>query len=584
MFNKLIFVSFSTLVLCNNVLCQENPIVETQHGQISGKVWKTLFKNINYFGFLGIPFAEPPLGELKFMDPKPVEPWQGVLSATKLKPACIQFNHNIKKGQPYGLYGSEDCLYLDIFTPGVDKEKRAVVVFTYNHYFYNSYNKTKDYAPDFFIEEDIVVVTISHRLSAFGFLSLESETLPGNAGLKDIVLSLEWIRDNIENFGGDPNRITMMGAESGAAAIDLLIHSKAKSLFSAAILQSGTSWTPAQLQKDVRERAFKLGKMMNITTSSEIILLKELRNVDNLQIASRDVHACPDDYFKETQNSVIAFGPIVEKQPRGLITEYPESSDSEINIPILMGYNSREGLEPSLEYLKEPRFLPFVNKDFPLLFPIRVNFAFDPRKQVFSDARVEIKNFYFPKGKINVKNVPEIVTLTGDTIVNYALDYTARLYSKRSSKPVFYYHFDYYSELNENKNAVMNLSVVEDGTWGTATGDEMCYLFKCPNLKNVYLKLKQQDSEELIVQKKMLRLWANFIKYGNPTPDNDEILEGLKWPTYTIENKEYLDIGKELKIKTDLNKERYEFWDNFIEKWGQRAVNGIISESIKDEL
>lgn len=446
-------------------------------------------------------------------DPKPVQPWEGVLSATKLKPACIQFNHNIKKGQPYGMYGSEDCLYLDIFTPGVDQEKRAVVVFTYNSHFYNSYNKTKDYAPDFFIEEDIVVVTISHRLSAFGFLSLESEALPGNAGLKDIVLSLEWIQDNIENFGGDPNRITMMGAEGGAAAIDLLIYSKARNLFSAAIFQSGTSWTTAYLQKEVRERAFKLGEMMNITTTSEIKLLKELRDVDCLPIVSRDVHACPDDYFKETQNSVIAFGPIVEKQPEGLITEYPEFSDIEINIPIMMGYNSREGLEPSLQYLTEPRFLPAINKDFPLLMPIRVNFVFDPRKQVFSDAIDEIKHFYLPNGKVKVKNIAEIVTLSGDGLINYAMDFTARVYSKRSSKPVFYYHFDYYSELNENKNALMNLSVVKDGIWGTATGDEMCYLFKCPNLKDVYLNLKQ-DSEELRMQKKILRLWTNFIKYG----------------------------------------------------------------------
>ncbi|KAJ8717745.1 hypothetical protein PYW07_005675 [Mythimna separata] len=420
---------------------------------------------------MGIPYAAPPVGDLRFMPPQPVNPWDEPLTTTKEKPACIQYNNNIKKGQPYGMYGVEDCLYLDIFTPAIDENERAVIVLIVTDHFQNSYNKSKDYAPDFFIEEDVVVVTISHRLAAIGFLSLENELLPGNSGLKDIVEALEWVRDNVGQFGGDLNRITLMGLQGGAAAIDLLMYSKAKDLFSAAILHSGTSWSTAYLQEDVRKRAFRLGEIMEVPSSSDIKLLKDLQGIPADKLLSRDLHASPDDYFKETQRSVIAFSPIVEKQPDGLITEYPEDSTERINIPIMMGSNSREGMN-------------------------------------------------------------------------------------------------------------------EDGTWGAATGDEMCYLFKCPDLVKEYLKLENNVPEEKIVQKKMIKMWTNFAKCGNPTPENDEDLEGLQWPPYTVENKEYLHIDKHMKINKDLYKRRFNFWDQFIEKWERLAVDGVVTESKnkKDEL
>ncbi|XP_035435877.2 juvenile hormone esterase-like [Spodoptera frugiperda] len=585
MYLKTFLNIISFLLLFNLIQCDENPIVETTLGPISGKILRTLIKNVDYFGFMGIPFAAPPVGELRFMAPQPADPWDETLKATREKPACIQFNNDVKKGQELGWYGVEDCLYLDVFTPAIDEESRPVIVFIYNEHFQNSYNKSKDYAPDFFIEEDVIVVTLSHRLSAFGFLSLENDMVPGNAGLKDIVEGLEWVRDNIKQFGGDPDRVTLMGLEGGAAAIDLLIHTKAKDLFQAAILHSGSSWASTYLQEDVRDRAFKLGELVEKTSTNDVQLLKELQNVPAPDLLTKDVHASPDDYFKQTQKSVVAFSPIVEKQPDGLITEYPEDSMEKIDIPIMIGSNSREALEPMMQYLIEPRYITFLRKDFPLLLPRRLRFRFDPIKDVYDDATKDIRDFYFKNGKINLKSVPDLLTYMGDASVNYVVDYTARLYSERSEKPVYYYYFDYISNLNENKKNLMKYSNTEEGTWGTATGDEMCYLFKCPALADEYLKLEKNVPEEKLVQKKMIKMWTNFVKYGNPTPDNEEDL-GLKWPSYTSEKKEYLHIDKQMQIKQDLNKKRYEFWDQFIDKWGAMAVDGVISESInkKDEL
>lgn len=581
MYGGYLLVAFITLWS----IVKSEPSVDTSHGKIAGKVLKTLIKNVEYAAFMGIPYAEPPIKDLRFMPPQSVKPWDGVLKATTVKPACIQFNNNIKKGQPLGHYGAEDCLYLDIFTPGLDENKRAVIVYIYNHNFYESYNKTEDYAPDFFIEEDIVIVTISHRLSAFGFLSLEDESMPGNAGLRDLVLGLEWINGNIEKFGGDRERITLMGSQGGAAAVDLLMHSTAKKLFSAAILQGGSSWSGAYLHDNVRERAFNLGEVMNRTASSGHKLIAKLNEVPPDNIVSKDFHACQKEFSKEYQRSIVTFGPVVEKQPDGLITEYPEDSEQQIDIPIMIGYNSCEGMDTTLYYLLDPRFFSFLHKDFPFILPRRLKFRFDPYKDAFYDAVDEIKSHYF-NNKFNKKTIPNFGDYTGDVLTAYSVNCAVSAYAKRSRSPIYYYHFDLFSDFNENKLNIMKLSSVEGVSWGAAGTDELCYLFKCPDLKETYLKHDNTMSEDRKTQMKIVKLWSNFAKYRNPTPDNDETLAGLKWSPYTVENEEYLHIDNDFKMKTELNKSKFKFWDDFISRWEKKAVNGVISEPLnrKDEL
>ncbi|XP_053614926.1 juvenile hormone esterase-like isoform X2 [Plodia interpunctella] len=514
-------------------------------------------------------------------EPRSAKPWDGVLKATKEKQACIQYNTNIKKGQPLGVHGSEDCLYLNIFTPDLNQNKRAVIVFIYNENFAISYNNTKDYAPDFFIEENVVIATIAHRLSLFGFLSLEDDSVPGNSGLKDIVEGLQWIKNNVDQFGGDPNKITLMGVQGGAAAVDLLIHSEARELFRSAILHSGSALSTTCLQEGARERAFELGEILKFSTSSPTNLLKYLRGVAPVDLLNRNIHASPKDYFKENQRGVSAFGPIVEKHYGGLIIKYPEeSSENIISIPIMIGFNSREGLESSLQYLIEPRYLTFVDKDFPLMMPIRLKFRFNPDHEDFYDAIDEIKKKYFHSSKIRINNVAEFVSYIGDVAIAYNVDYAARMYSNKSSAAVFYYHFDYYSNLNENKNNIMKISTVEDGTWGAASGDELCYLFKCPDMVDTYLKNYKSSTKEYKIQNKIVRMWANFAKYGNPTPEEDDLLEKLSWPAFNLDTEQYLHIDKNFDIKSNLYKDRFKFWDKFITKW----QNKIKKSNKNDEL
>ncbi|CAF4809451.1 unnamed protein product [Pieris macdunnoughi] len=574
---------FRLFLLCLNFLTvfSEPPTVATSHGQVSGKVLKTLYENKEYYAFMGIPYAEPPLGELKFLPPRDLDPWNETLIATKERPACVQFNNNIKKKQPLGEYGKEDCLYLDIFTPNTDENKRAVIVFIYSERLSNSYNKTKDYAHDFFLEEDVVVVTPSHRLGVFGFLSFEDDVLPGNSGLLDLYAALKWISKNIGRFGGDPKRVTLMGSQGGAAAVDLLIRSKAKELFNSAILQSGTSFTSMYLQESVLERALKLGKLLEIPSKKSANLLRELQGCPIANFFTQELRAVPDDYNKDMQRSLLPFGPIVEKSPNGFITKYPENTSDEYNIPLMVGFNSREGIELSLNYLLEPNFVGSLNKDFPVIIPKRVDFRFDPIDDTYIEAAEEIKNFYFKKKKFSPKSVPEFITYIGDVINAYAINAMVENYAKKNS--VYYYYFDYYSNFNQNKNDLLKLSKVNDGTWGAALGDELCYLFKCPELNQEYIKNKHEESDVWTMQKKLIKMWTTFAKYGHPTIDDNDA--NLEWPKYDEESKQYLSFGHEVKIKKNLLSERFKFWDDFINKWKNRAVNGVVTSiNKKDEL
>lgn len=389
---------------------------------------------------------------------------------------------------------------------------RPVIVFLYNHHFVSSYNKTKDYSPDFFIEEDIVIVTVEHRLSVMGFLSLEDEIVPGNSGLRDIVAALEWIKKNVAKFGGDPDKITLMGSRGGAAAVDILVHSTAKHLFSAAIIQGGTSLSSIYLQEEVKERAHKLGEVLERASSSNAKLLKELNELPAEDLIMKELQAAPVDYFKENQRGSLSFSPVVEKQPNGLITEYPEDSKDHIDIPIMIGYNSREGLEAAFQYLEEPRYLSFVQKDFPFIIPIRVKYKFDPAQEITYKAVDEIKDYYYV-GRVKISHIPEHVTYLGDVLSAYPIDYTVKMYAGRTSNSLYYYLFDYVSDFNENQNNIIKISTVIDSTYGAAASDELCYLFYCPDLKKNYIKHNQSESEEIIMLRRMVKLWANFAKY-----------------------------------------------------------------------
>jgi para-nitrobenzyl esterase len=220
--------------------------VETGLGSVAGSVRDDVHV------FKGIPFAAPPVGALRFRAPQPATPWTGTRDALHYGPVAPQAASPMESlfGGPKPVYSEADCLTLNVFTPATDGAKRPVMVWIHGGAFTGGSGSTPWYdGTSFALAGDVVVVTINYRLGAFGFLHLDEIGGPayegtgsGNVGILDQVAALEWVRDNIDAFGGDPNNVTAFGESAGAMSVGTLLGlPAAKGLFVKAIPQSGAA-------------------------------------------------------------------------------------------------------------------------------------------------------------------------------------------------------------------------------------------------------------------------------------------------------------------------------------------------------
>jgi para-nitrobenzyl esterase len=240
-------------------------VVETSSGPAQGLVMDDIHT------FKGIRYAAPPIGELRFMPPQKPEKSSARIDATDFGAPCMQMasGSTAVPASDFGLQlktvfptptemkrDNEDCLFLNVWTPATDKGKRPVMVWFHGGgYAYGSGAWPVYDGDNLSRRGDVVVVTVNHRLNVFGYLHLaellgDDYASSGNAGMMDLVMSLEWVRDNIANFGGDPNEVTIMGESGGGSKVShLLAMLSADGLFHRAIIQSGPGLTSTPEQQ-----------------------------------------------------------------------------------------------------------------------------------------------------------------------------------------------------------------------------------------------------------------------------------------------------------------------------------------------
>ncbi len=207
----------------------------TQHGKLAGLAQQ------GFTAFRGIPYAQPPVEALRFRAPQKVSPWAGIRDATRYPPSSIQ---EVSPMNPMGQI-SEDCLYLNLWTPAVDKTARPVMVWIHGGSFVSGSASMPQYDGSSLAKRgDVLVVGINYRLGLLGFAHLKERfgsRVDSNIGLRDQIAALEWIKENIADFGGDPDNVTVFGESAGAICIASLLSSPAaKGLFRSAIVQSGS--------------------------------------------------------------------------------------------------------------------------------------------------------------------------------------------------------------------------------------------------------------------------------------------------------------------------------------------------------
>ncbi|CAN7937551.1 unnamed protein product, partial [Ixodes hexagonus] len=230
---------FAVLLVCVTAPnTDEEPIIETKQGTLKGRFEAVSGKKVQVY--LGIPYAEPPLHDLRFRRPVPETPWNGTYDATQKKSSCPQHFYPAIFDIQTDL--SEDCLYLNVWTPDTATPTKPVIVwihggaFAFGSSYQSWYNGSLLTAM-----HDVVVVTINYRLGIFGFLAAGVADAPGNVGLLDQNLALKWVQDNIHAFGGNSSRVTIFGESAGAYSVHAhIISPLSRGLFQRAFMMSGT--------------------------------------------------------------------------------------------------------------------------------------------------------------------------------------------------------------------------------------------------------------------------------------------------------------------------------------------------------
>lgn len=306
----------------------ENPIepVETSSGLIAGK---TLPSGVN--AWLGIPYAQAPVRELRWRAPQPVS-WPGVYNADRYAPNCMQDLRGSNINHYFGNEAtSEDCLYLNIWAPSDAAEgERPVIVWIYGGGLRVGSSAMRNYSGESLAQKGAVYVSMNYRLGVLGFLAhpeLTAESphnASGNYGMLDQVAALEWVRDNISQFGGDPNNVTIAGQSGGGrSVVSLQISPRAKGLFHRAISMSGIVAPYPTTRDEAEQDGLELQSALGVNS------IEELRH-----IAPDVIHDIQDDFF----SGLIVDGYFFPEAPAEIFAKGEQS-----DIPLMVGNTSDDG-------------------------------------------------------------------------------------------------------------------------------------------------------------------------------------------------------------------------------------------------
>ena len=491
----------------NTSAIRDDLVVKTTKGKVRGKRYylpKLGGKAVD--AYLGIPFAKPPIGNLRFKPPIPKDRWRGIYNATKLPKSCYQLP-DMFFGDFYGstmwnanTEVSEDCLYLNVWVPRTRPKlhKSAVLVWIFGGGFYYGSSTLDLYDGKYLAAQtNLIVVSMNYRLGALGFLSLANEEAPGNAGMWDQLMSLSWVQDNINKFGGDPKNVTLFGESAGAAAVSLhLLSPLSRNKFARAILQSGTAtmpWATYTRQEAVRRAKELAIDHLNCPMTDDMSLLAGcLRGIGAERIVEK----------QWISRGIMQF-PFLPMTDGVFLIESPEMALRRGNFKkcdILLGSNKNEGnffiiyeidsLNRTHTFLDRNTFLESMNQLFFFYpqYPQEIN-------SIGRDAIVfQYSSWLDPDDKY--KNIANLDNAVGDSQFVCHVNSFANYYARARQNVYAYYFTERFGSNPWPK-------------WmGVLHADEIMFIFGEPLRKDGY------SFEEVQLSKKMMNYWANFAKTG----------------------------------------------------------------------
>ncbi|XDV52674.1 hypothetical protein PO909_021368 [Leuciscus waleckii] len=531
---------------------KEGPVAHTKLGSLRGSFMTAKGKETVVNSYLGVPFAKPPVGSLRLAPPLPAEPWQGVRDATKQPPMCLQAkemlidlmaNVSISLEIPEV---SEDCLYLNIYTPSkpVDNTKLPVMVWIHGGGFSAASASMFD-GHVLAAYQDVVVVLIQYRLGLLGFFSTGDEHAPGNYGLLDQVAALHWVQENIHSFGGDPGLVTIFGESAGGVSVSLHVLSPlSANLFRYAIAESGTAAMDAIMIPNPLPTAQYVGNASgcDISSTKKIVdCVMQMSEEDILKIAREQL--------------MLRFGVTVDGQFLPKSVEELLQSHQFNKVPLITGVTDDDGGYILPNILGPPGWIDGMDREQIMTFlPL---FYSDLQNQAIAEF---VLNEYLGTSTDRIKIRDGFREMMGDFFFNIPARKVAN-YHRDAGAPVYMYEFQHPPSMLQNKRP----SFV-----GSDHGDEVFFVLGyCFGNGHIHLKEKHTELENELC-KTAMAYWGNFARTGSPNGP------GLtKWPEYGAEA-EYLGIGLEQKPGKNIKGQHFTFMTQklpqIIKEWNEGPV------------
>ncbi len=487
--------------------------VKSTGGQLQGVV------SDGVASFKGIPFAAPPVGDLRWKAPVPSKAWTGIRKADSYAAGCMQ-DASMSKMMGSSPNVSEDCLYLNVWTAAkTAAEKRPVMVWIHGGAFVGGMTGTPMFDGTKFAQKGVVLVSVAYRLGVFGFmahpeLSRESDKGSGAYGIQDMIASLKWVKSNIARFGGDPSRVTIFGESAGGIAVGMLSAAPgAKGLFQRAISESGGSFAPPRISNEAGQNvaALQLGEangesFLKKLGAADIKAARAL-SADQIQKAAGGGMGGGASFWPVADGYVLPGDPY-ELYEKGRFND----------TPILAGTNSNEG---GL-FMRGPTT--------PAAFEKQIRSGYGDRADVILAAYPHATD-------------AEAARAAADVFREFAFAWPtwawARMQSQKGKGRAFVYYFDHRTPSSpDGANHGAEVSYVFGNFGGSGGGT--------PN------------AEDLALSDMIRSYWINFARTGDPNGS------GLpKWPVFTEKDQRVLFFNKETSAKPIPNLEKLKAYDMY---------------------
>lgn len=518
------------LMLASTSLAALTDPVRVEQGLVSGATGK----NPGVRVYLGIPFAAPPVGNLRWQPPQPPASWKGVRHATAFSHACWQTPYPANSIYQATLPPlSEDCLYLNIWTPAKSSEARLpVMVWIHGGGFTRGSATTEAYDGDNLARKGVVVVTINYRLGVFGFFAHPALTresahhASSNYALLDQIAALEWVKENIEAFGGDAGCVTIFGESAGSWAVNSLMASPlAKGLFHRAIGESGGSFAPMKTLAAAEKSGEQLAAALGATKTEDKDTLRALRAKS------------PEELLKAADAPVVR--PIVDGWvlPQDVATIFAQGKQNDV--PLVAGSNSDEGttLAPEGALIRSAMFTAGV-------------------RQRYGDLAGDFLKIY--PAATDEESVASFFAAYRDQIFGWEMRTWARMATRTGHHPAYLYYFTRRPPGPQSHRI------------GAFHASEIAYVFGNFVWPFPWEKADHELSETIS------SYWVNVARTGDPNG------EGLpQWPAYSEQEDRAMELGDKVAPRAHVNKAGLDFFDSYYQSIKTPAAANATAKTSK---